>query len=287
MLYRGIVIYFIIVLFYFKINHIEKNRVEKFMFSIFVPIFGFITVVLTENIKIMNKNKTEQENRNTEKERSKEYLMNIQSALIDNLTIKDYEKAREIILSTKSLKLQEQCKICHIAIKSKNVEISHISAVSLMKIQGYFERVITHMELKTDLSKIENLKKYIDSVYKYLQCDLLQGELKRSYQRKLIKSIEELISRKEKSEEVYYIILIENCIQLSEYDKAKEYLREKTEVHGTSEQGYRYALKIYIATKDKKNLYDTLKKIKSNLELKENLKGFLDFWGEEMVNGKY
>ena len=279
MLYRSIIIYFIIVLVYFKINHIKNNKLEKFIFSMLIPIFGFITVVLTENAKELPKEEIKVEKKNTEKEKSKEYLTNVQSSLVDNLTIQDYEKAREMVLYTKTLKLEEQCKICHIAIKSKNVEISHIAAVSLMRIQSYFEKLFTHMESKTDLTKIENLKKYIDGVSKYLDCELVQGALKRKYAEKLIQAIKYLILIDEKCEEKYYYILVENFIKEAEYERAMQYLKEQIDAYGMNERSYILLLKIYIKTKEIDRFYETLEKIEENSEIRHKFNSILEFWG--------
>lgn len=279
MLYRGIVIYFIIVLVYFKINHIKNNKLEKFIFSMLIPIFGFITVILTENAKELPKEDIKVEKKNTEKEKSKEYLTNVQSSLIDNLTIENYEKAREMVLYTKALKLEEQCEICHIAIKSKNVEISHIAAVSLMKIQSYFEKLFTHMESKTDLTRIDNLKKYIDGVNKYLNCKLVQGALKKKYVEKLIQSIKYLILIDEKCEEKYYSILVENFIEEADYEKAIQYLKSQIDVYGMNEKSYILLLKIHIKTKEVDKFYETLEKIKENSEMRQKFNSILEFWG--------
>ena len=278
MIYRLITIYFIIVLIYFKMCHIENNKLEKFIFSIFVPIFGFLAVVLSENTKILQVNEKNEQKEKSNKEKDKDYLTQIQSSLIDNLTIGDYENAREMVLYTKSLKLEEQCKICHMAIKSKNVEISHIAAVSLMKIQNYFEKLFVHMELKTDMTKAENLKKYINSINNYLRCNLVQGALKDKYKDKLIQSIKYLLMIDEKCEEIYYNILINCFLDKEEYDKAMQYLKDEISIYGMTEETYKLSLKICIKTKKIDDLSETLEKIKGNSLMAYKFKSILEFW---------
>ena len=278
LLYRSIVIYFIIILVYFRVHDIEKNKLEKFIFSMFIPIFGFITVILSEKLQAVPKDEIKIEKKNTEKEKSKEFLTNIQSSLIDNLTVNDYEKAREMILSIKSLSLEEQCKICHSGIKSRNIEISHIAAVSLMRIQNYFEKLFAHMELKADLTKIENLKKYINGIHKYLECNLVQGALYNKYIEKLINLIEKLIKIVPKCEEEYYIILVEACIKNRKFDKALEYLQGEINLYGMKEKTYKLSLEICIKTKNIDNLYELLEKIEVDSKVSENLKETLEFW---------
>lgn len=278
MLYECIVIYCIIVLVYFKFCNIKNSKWEKFIFSIFIPVIGFINVIMSEHIKIKPSEEVVEEKKNTEKEKHKEYLTNIQSSLVDDLTIKDYEKSREIILSSKALPLEEQCKICHIAIKSKNVEISHISAVSLMRIQNYFEKFLAHMEFKTDLSKIENLKKYIDGIYKYLECELVQGALKNKYRKELIQLIKELISREKECEQKYYIILIKISILEKENEQAMRFIEDYVDIYGINEEIYLLILEIYIKTKEIDNFYDTLKIIKAESVMAKKLEPILEFW---------
>lgn len=278
MLYRIIVIYFIIVLVYFKVRNIENNKLEKFVFSLFIPIFGFLTVILAEYSKNLSKEENKTEKKNSDREKSKEYLTQIQSSLIDNLTIEDYENAREMVLYTKSLKLEEQCKICHLAIKSKNVEISHIAAVSLMKIQNYFERFLAHMELKTDLEKTENLKKYIDGVNRYLECKLVQGALRNKYREKLIQAIKYLLLTDKKCERKYYDILVNCFIDEAEYDKAMQYIKDEINIYGMNEETYRLFLKIYIKTRKIDEFYELLEKIKENSEMANKFDSVLEFW---------
>ena len=278
MLYRIIVIYFIIVLVYFKVRNIENNKLEKFVFSLFIPIFGFLTVILAEYSKNLSKEENKTEKKNSDREKSKEYLTQIQSSLIDNLTIEDYENAREMVLYTKSLKLEEQCKICHLAIKSKNVEISHIAAVSLMKIQNYFERFLAHMELKTDLEKTENLKKYIDGVNRYLECKLVQGALRNKYREKLIQAIKYLLLTDKKCERKYYDILVNCFIDEAEYDKVMQYIKDEINIYGMNEETYRLFLKIYIKTRKIDEFYELLEKIKENSEMANKFDSVLEFW---------
>lgn len=281
MLYRSIVIYFIIVLVYFKVNNIEKNKLEKFIFSMFIPVFGFLTVILSESTKSLQKEENKLEKNNTEGEKNKEYLINIQSSLVDDLTIDDYEKAREMILAIKPLQLVEQCKICHIAIKSKNVEISHIAAVSLMRIQNYFEKFFVHMELKTDLTKVDNLKKYIDGLYRYLKCKLVQGALMKKYRAKLTQAVKKLILVDERCEGTYYNILVENLIEEANYDEAMQYLRNQIERDGIDDKIYQLLLKICIKTNDAEKLNEVLEKIEANYEMAHKLEHILEFWKEK------
>ena len=278
LLYRSIVIYFIIVLVYFRFRDIERNKTEKFIFSMFIPIFGFITVVLSERVQAKPKEEKKIEKKNLEKDKNKEYLTNIQSSLVDDLAVNDYESAREMILSVKSLNLEEQCKIYHIAIKSKNIEISHIAAVSLMRIQNYFEKLFAHMELKADLTKTEDLKKYIKGIHKYLKCKLIQGALYKKYVNDLINLIEKLIEIEPKCEEEYYTILVESCIKNKEYKKALNYLQEEIDVYGMKEKLYELAIKICVKTKDIESLNDLLKKIEENSNDSEKLNAILEFW---------
>lgn len=278
MLYKCIVIYFIIMLLYFRIHNIKNNRLEKIILSIFIPIFGFLAVVLSEGREKQIKKESKVEKKKDDKEKEKEYLTNIQSSLLDNLVIQDYEQAREMILSTKSLKLEEQCKICHIAIKSKNVEISHIAAVSLMRIQGYFEKLFAHMENRVNLEKIDNLKKYIDSMNRYLKCELAQGALRKKYIKKLISEIEKLIQMDEKCEKRYYVILIESCIKDKKYDKAIQYSKKRIEMYGMDEEIYKLILNICICTKDVKKLNEILGKINSNSEIACKLASNINLW---------
>lgn len=278
MLYECIVIYCIIVLIYFRFCNIENSKWEKFIFSIFVPVIGFINVIMSEHIKIKASEEVAEEKKNTEKEKNKEYLTKIQSSLVDNLTIKDYEKARETILSSKALPLEEQCKICHIAIKSKNFEISHISAVSLMRIQNYFEKFLVHMGFKTDLSKIENLKKYIDGIYKYLDCKLVQGALENKYRKKLIQLIKELISREKDCGQKYYMILIKIYILEEENGQAMQFIEDYVDIYGINEEIYLLILEICIKTKNISNFHDTLKIIKSEPVMAKKLEPILEFW---------
>ena len=114
MLYRIIIVYLIVVLVYFKIHGVKTNKIEKFIFSICIPIFGLIVTILSDisektNVKpiISDTKKT-----NNKIEKSKEFFTYIQSSILDDLSIEDYEKTREIILSMQTLPLKKQCEIC-------------------------------------------------------------------------------------------------------------------------------------------------------------------------------
>lgn len=283
MIYRIIIIYLIIVLIYFKIHDIENNKLEKMLFSILIPFFGFVAVILSEVTTTSIEPEVKQNNKNSEIQKSKEFLTYIQSSLVDNLAIEDYDKAREIILSTKSLQLKEQCNICHIAINSKDTEISHIAAVSLMRIQNYFEKFLAHMELKTDLTKIDNLKKYIDGIDKYLDCKIAYGTLRNKYIETLISTIENLIQLNDTCEEKYYHILIKRCLEISKYEKAMEYSKVVIEKYGVNQKIYELILRISIRTKDKEGLYETLEKINSNADMRQELEPILEFWKGEVL----
>ena len=185
LIYNSIVFYFIIVLFYFRFHNIERNKLEKFIFCISIPFFGFVAVALLERKQTIALLGVEKKEKDEEKENSKQYLTKIQSSLIDNIIVNDYETVREMILSIKSMNFEEQCKVYRIAIKSKNMEISHVAAISLMRIQNYYEQLFTNMELNTNLSFEEDLKKYIDEINQYMKCKFIHGALYEKYSKKL------------------------------------------------------------------------------------------------------
>lgn len=285
MLSRIIIIYLIVVLVYFKIYDVKTNKIEKFIFSIFIPIFGLIVTIFSEMKVIMIEENT-RTNLKTQKnkiEKSKEFLTYIQSSILDNLTIEDYEKVREIILSIQALPLKKQCEICQIAIGSKNVEISHISAVSLMRIKTYFEKLFVHMESYTDLNKVENIEKYINGLNNYLECKLVYGSLKDNYIYKNISLLQELIKKKPDCEEKYYHMLIKRYLQIKQYSEATLYANMLLNKYNNNEENYIYILNICYETKDKKLLKETLDNLKNIPNLTKESKNILEFWEGDKI----
>ena len=285
MLYRIIIVYLIIVLVYFKIHGVKKNKIEKFIFSICIPIFGLIITILSE-ISENKKISTSKNYTNTSKnkiEQSKEFLTNIQSSVIDDLDLKDYVKTRDIILSMQTLPLKKQCEICQITIWSKNVEISHISAVSLMRIKTYFEKFFVHMETYMDLSKIENIERYINGLNNYLECKIVYGSLREEYVNKIISLLKELLEKKSNCEEKYYRMLINRCLEAKKYDEAKKHAKILLDKFGVNEERYNEALKVYYEIKDENSLKDIINKLKDIPKLTKESKEIVEFWeGERM-----
>lgn len=285
MLYRIIIVYLIVVLVYFKIHGVKTNKIEKFIFSICIPIFGLIVTILSDisektNVKpiISDTKKT-----NNKIEKSKEFFTYIQSSILDDLSIEDYEKTREIILSMQTLPLKKQCEICQITIWSKNVDISHISAVSLMRIKTYFEKFFVHMETHMDLSKIENIQRYINGLNNYLECKIVYGSLRDKYINRIISLLEELIEKNNNCEEKYYHMLINRCLQVQKYDKAKKYAEMLLDKYEINEKICIDALKVYYKTKDIKSLKQIMNKLKNIPKLTNESKDIVKFWeGERM-----
>lgn len=285
MLYRIIIVYLIIVLVYFKIHGVKKNKIEKFIFSICIPIFGLIITILSE-ISENKKISTSKNYTNTSKnkiEKSKEFLTNIQSSVVDDLDLKDYRKTRDIILSMQTLPLKKQCEICQITIWSKNVEISHISAVSLMRIKTYFEKFFVHMETYMDLSKIENIERYINGLNNYLECKIVYGSLREEYVNKIISLLKELLEKKSNCEEKYYRMLINRCLEAKKYDETKKYAKILLDKFGANEERYKEVLKAYYEIKDENSLKDIINKLKDIPKLTKESKEIVEFWeGERM-----
>ena len=285
MLSRIIIIYLIVVLVYFKLHGVKNNKIEKFIFSLFIPLFGLVVTVLSEMPKKEHDKKIKG-NTNTQKnkiERSKEFLTYIQGSILDNLSIEDYEKTREIILSMQTLPLKKQCKICQIAIWSKNIEISHISAVCLMRIKTYFEKFFVHMESYTDLNKVENIEKYINGLNNYLQCKIVYGSLKENYNHKLISLLQQLIEKKNDCEEKYYHMLIDRCLQMKQYDEATAYSNILLKKYGYNEEICKLILKICYETKNKQLFKETIDNLKNISNLTKESKKIVEFWGGEKI----
>ena len=285
MLSRIFIVYLIVVLVYFKIHDVKSNKIEKFIFSICIPIFGLIVTILSD-IKVNPNVKKIKIDTNAPKnkiEKSKEFLTHIQSSVVDDLSLEDYEKTREIILSMQTLPLKKQCEICQITIWSKNIEISHISAVSLMRIKTYFEKFFVHMETYIDLSKIENIKKYINGLNNYLEYKIVYGSLREQYVNKIISLLEELLEKNSNCEEKYYNMLINRCIQAHKYNEAKKYTKMLLEKYGINKMNYKDVLKVYYETKDEKSLKKMIKELKNMPKLTNESKEFVEFWeGERM-----
>lgn len=285
MLYRIIIVYLIIVLVYFKIHGVKKNKIEKFIFSICIPIFGLIITILSE-ISENKKISTSKNYTNTSKnkiEQSKEFLTNIQSSVIDDLDLKDYEKTREIILSMQTLPLKKQCEICQITIWSKNIEISHISAVSLMRIKTYFEKFFVHMETYMDLSKIENIERYINGLNNYLECKIVYGSLKEKYVNKIISLLEELLEKNSNCEERYYHMLINRCLQAQKYNEAKKYAKILLDKYEINEERCNEILKVYYESKDEESLKKMINELKVMPKLTNESKNIVEFWERERM----
>lgn len=285
MLYRIIIVYLIVVLVYFKIHGVKTNKIEKFIFSICIPIFGLVVTILSD-ISEKPKANTVKKDSNTSKNKieiSKEFLTYIQSSVIDNLSLEDYEKTREIILSMQTLPLKKQCEICQITIWSKNVEISHISAVSLMRIKTYFEKFFAHMETYMDLSRIENIERYINRLNNYLECKIVYGSLREKYINKIISLLEELLQKNNNCEEKYYRMLINRCLQAKKYDETRKYAKIFIDKFGVNEERCKDVLKVYYEINDEKSLKDMISKLKNIQKLTKESKEIVEFWeGERM-----
>ena len=281
MLTKIFIIYLIVVLVYFKVHDVKTNKIEKLIFSICIPIFGLIVTIFSE--MPANSNGSEIKfNINTQKgklEKSKQFLTYIQSSVLDDLEIEDYEKTREIILSMQSLPLKKQCEICQITIWSKNVEISHISAVSLMRIKTHFEKFFVYMDSYADLTKLENIERYINGLNNYLECKIVYGSLRDKYINKLISLLKELLEKKSDCEEKYYHILINRCLQIKEYNEAILYSNMLLEKYDMSIETYKDILKICYETRDYKSLKDMIERLKNIPNLTKELKDATEFWG--------
>lgn len=284
MLSRVIIIYLIVVLVYFRLHGVKTNKIEKLIFSICIPIFGLVVTIFSEMTINEDEKDTKSINTQTNKiEKSKEFLTYIQSSILDNLTIEDYEKTREIILSMQTLPLKKQCQICQIAIWSKNIEISHISAVCLMRIKTYFEKFFVHMESYTDLNKVENIEKYINGLDNYLKCKIVYGSLKNNYINKNISLLKELIEKKNNCEEKYYHMLINRCLEMKQYSEATAYSDILLKKFDSKEQTYIDILKISFETKNNKLLKQTIDKLKNIPNLTKESKEIVEFWEGEKI----
>lgn len=286
MLSKVFIIYLIIVLVYFQIHGVKNNKIEKLIFSICLPIFGLIITILSEVIIREDKNqkKVIVSTQKNKIERSKEFLTHIQSSVLDNLDIENYSKTREIILSIQSLPLRKQCEVCRITIWSKNVEISHISAVCLMRIKTYFEKLFVHMESYTDLNKIENIERYIHGLYNYLECKIVYGSLKENYINKLISLIKVLIEKNSECEEKYYYILIDKCVKMRRYEEAILYTNLLIEKYGIHEENSKHILNLYYETKDKNTFKEILENVKNIPNLTRETKNIVEFWEGEKIS---
>lgn len=280
MINKIIILYYICTLAYLNIRKIENYKNQKMIFAICIPIFGLIAVIISDTMEKNNKLQKGSEKTRKITKKNKDFLNEIQSSIIDDLAVENYEKAREIMLSIKSLPFNVQCEIYNIAINSKNVEIAHIAAVSIMRIQTYFEKELAKYENKENP---EDLQKYIECLNTYIDCNLAYGGLKIIYINNLINEIEKIIEISEKCDTQNYLILIERALEIKNYDKAKRYSEELILKNPLEPKAYIVYLKTCYKMKDYKNFLNCINNLKNNhsLENTKELKKILEFWEGE------
>lgn len=279
-----LILYLVIVFIYFYLTGKKQNRLQKIILSICLPVFGLISVIISDfNIKktILIYNKT---GKTIDEIKDSKFLLTKQSTLWDNLENNEFEKVRETILSIGSLTLPEQAKIYNTAMKSENMEIAHIAAVSRMRIQTHFENYIAHIERNSDKNKIENLKKEIREIDRYIQCNFTYGTLRLSLINKEVLLIKKLAKEEKNIEEKYYILLLKYIILLDKNtimnENVEEIVEKVLEKDPNNTTVYLYYLNICYKTGNVERFNECLQYVKKKFFDDEKLKRILEFWEE-------
>jgi hypothetical protein len=306
-----LVIHTLISLIFFIVN-IPRNgfqdSVYKFIVVFFIPVFGFLFLLISAIIrKTVKKSGEELEDflrsvsggKHIYHEEAIDFEKEINTVpLEDSLEFSDNKTKRAYLIYILKKDFTGHVKSLKKAIKSNDSETSHYAAAALMEIRKEFEIMLQNAEEKyigakkasTGMS-IENgdaevpsddletvSQEYAAVLRKYLRSNIADRVDYYDYMGKYSEILESLID-KDKSNQQNFIDKISIEIKLDDMQGAFEYCKLFAKYHPESENAYLSFLRLFYATKDYISFNKVVSLIKEKkIPLSEKSLNQLAFW---------
>ena len=189
----------------------------------------------------------------------------------------DFVKKKQIKRVFESNEL-ENLDFLKVAVKDTDIEVAHYASAAMLDIESKLS--IEMQECKENYEKNPNnmklLNKYINSIEKYLDSNLIEEHYEKKYINLYIESLEKLLSKEDNKEK--YIKIIDALIKIENFEKAKKYSVEFSQKY-ECEESYIKELKLNYILKNKDEINNIIKRIKkSSVDLSRNGINILRFW---------
>lgn len=204
--------------------------------------------------------------------------INVTPAFV-NLAVASNEKKKNVIIDLISDDIDVKVHILRKALKDNDPEVVHYASSTLNLIENEYEKRINALrDAYISKGSKEILRELIDVHNKYIKFGLLSEEFLKFQLKEHLEIIEEYIS---KFTPDYGLLIkkVDILINLEEYDKACEILRNLYAKYPENIMNYIYTMKILFNQRKYKEVAKVAKKIKElNLIVPEKYKSIIEFW---------
>ncbi len=236
-----------------------------------IPVFGPISIMLIEWINLKNKDGIDLSNIHKqnlgesvynkiliETNEEPEKVIPLEEAILIN----DVNTRRSLMMDVLHRDPVQFLDLLMIARLNNDVEVTHYATTTIMEIQREFELAIQKISgaLKDNPSDVRLLDKYIDVLGKYIDSNLLDGNL--LAQQRLHYSIALDKKLEASADKQTYFRIIDNDICMKNYSHAEEMTARMREKWPSDENVWLAALRLYHESgnsADKRRLYTEMK----------------------------
>lgn len=197
----------------------------------------------------------------------------------DSLAVASNEKKKNVIIDLISDDIDVKVHILKRALKDNDPEVVHYASSTLNLIEDEYEKRINNLRDDYISKGSERILRELIEVHdKYIKSGLLSEELLKFQLREHLEIIEEYISKFTPDYDLL-IRKVDILINLEEYDKACEILRNLYTKYPENIMNYIYTMKILFNQRKFKEVAKVAKKIKElNLIVPEEYKSIIEFW---------
>ncbi len=282
-------ILFVALAVYMKKKNFIKSEPVILIIAGFMPVTGVILIAVNEfNIKEgLQGSRTEEiysANINYDEIRLMNRAYNSENdeitiPLEEALIMNDTALRRELMLNILRKNPEEYFNVLKKAQVSDDVEVAHYATSTMMGILTEYELQLRDCknEFNNNSNNKKNTHKYIKTLLKYINSDLIQGkalENKRLELDNVLNSTKNCFTDKK-----YAYMNIVNKIKLKQYDIAIRLIDDAKKKWQDDEKLYMLELKCIREGKGKKSIKDILKEVKENeVYLSKEGKEWYSFW---------
>ncbi|MDD3393955.1 MAG: hypothetical protein PHG19_04860 [Anaerotignum sp.] len=255
----------------------------------FVPIWGLFAFILQElffdekkqganKIEIHKRQQLDLKFRQINIEKNAEH--NATVPLEEAIQINDAKTRRTLMLEVLHGKKSEYLWMLQRASSSNDVEITHYATTTIMEIQSEYEKKIHEYDnmLLKDSDNKELILEYVEFLSDYIDSGLLSGNVLLIIRKQLDELLQKILYSTYRDKHICFMA-IDNKLELKQFKKAGELLREAKYRWPDDEKVYMLYVSYYWHLEDGQEIQKILRHIKnSNLYLSQEGKAWFQFW---------
>ena len=259
---------------------------------VFVPVFGFGIWIVEEISKRRNTNAKASVDLTEFKIKDVKYRrihmeqgenQKITVPLEEAILINDKEVRHKLMLEILNKNPVDHIDLLQNTKLSDDVELTHYATTSIMEIQSEFELNLQKLseQNRRNPQDIRLLEEYKDELKRYVESDLISGNVLMIYREQLVAVLQELLELEPEKKENHRDF-VDNQLEMKQYVGIERHLAWMKEKWQQEAFVYQLYVKYYFSVGQGKRIAEVLKEMKhNNIYLTKQQKEWFRFWSQE------